>query len=148
MIKPTKIRPRFTDVITTAHKWTKEDFPDGSIMTKGIGSIKETQTVIAVGPSVRDVNVGDLVLLDFTKFATRKFAENSIKNDIQGMNPVTGYSIPVYTLGDEETLYLDDRNIVHVIEEWEEIEPEVVAPTSAIIQDTPSIVSPSSGIII
>ena len=120
-IKIKKIKPPFTTVITTLNTYEEDLIVDGVVRVPK-GSLKRYQTVVAIGPNVRDVKVGDLVLLNVQNYAKQKYRNNSIKEDISEMEEEVVYDIPKMFIGD--TLYgkFQERDMDGVIEEYEEIE--------------------------
>lgn len=136
MIKVKKIKPMFTAIVTTMDKYEKPVMINGLIDTsREVGSIKEYQKVLAVGTSVTSIKVGDLVCVNPSRYAVRKFDENSIKNDIM-YNPVTTYNFNVIDIDGEKCLLLQDRDIDFIIEEYEEeqeIESSIIQPKNDII---------------
>lgn len=94
------------------------------------GSLKEYQTVLAVGTSVRDIKVGDVVCIDPTRYMMTKHEDKSLKNNIIGDNIVTGYKFNTIKLDDKECLMLFDQDISFIVEESEDVEtgPQIVAP--------------------
>ena len=122
MLKIKKIKPMFTAVITTMDKYDKDVTVGGIIdTTRQQGSIKEYQKVIAVGGSVREIKVGDLVCINPSRFAVRKHKEGSLKDGIVTDNPVTEYKFDVIELDNKRCLLLQDRDIEFIIEESEEV---------------------------
>lgn len=121
-----KIKPMNNCIITTKEVY-KDDIKTGSIVTKASGSMKEYQKVIAVGPLVRNINVGDVVMINPSRYAVRKYnekpMENSIKNDME-LNPVVGYRFNTIVLDNVEHLVLYDQDVSYVIEDYEEIADE------------------------
>lgn len=131
MIRIKKLKPMFNSIITTMTKYDKDVATNGIIDNKRQeGALKEYQTVLAVGTSVRDIKVGDVVMINPRNYAVRKYKENSIKNDIE-MNPVISYNFNIVELDDEDCLLLQDRDIDYIIEEYEKIETK---KSSVIIQ--------------
>ena len=65
MLKIKKIRPMFTSLITTMDKY-EQDVKIGGLIdtTRQQGGLKEYQKVLAVGNSVRDIKVGDVVCVN------------------------------------------------------------------------------------
>ena len=56
-------------LVTTKNEYTEEDIKkEGLISAKVVGSLKEYQTVVAVGPVVRGIKVGDLVCIDPSRY--------------------------------------------------------------------------------
>lgn len=121
-----KIKPMNNVLITTKDIY-KDDIKTGSIVTKASGTMKEYQKVIAIGPMVRNISVGDIVMINPSRYAVRKYnekpMENSIKNDME-LNPVVGYRFNTIMLDNVEHLVLYDQDISYVIEDYEEISDE------------------------
>lgn len=140
MIKVKKIKPMFTALITTMELYEQDALTSGGIIdaAKQKGTIKEYQKVLAVGGSVRDIKVGDLVCIDATRFAVKKHKDDSIKVDIEGSNPVLEYRFDIVEMDGQRCLLLQDRDIQFIIEEYEEIpEPKtsslITPPTDLIV---------------
>ena len=87
MINIKKIRPVFNCILTTMDTYTEDELKVGGIIdsSKIQMSIKEYQTVLAVGSTARAVKVGDIVKINPERYKVRKYREDSIKNDI---NPI------------------------------------------------------------
>ena len=135
-----KIKPLFTSVVTTMDKY-EDDVMTSGLVTKTAGTMKEYQTVMAVGSSVRDIKVGDIVCINPSRYAVKKYEDNSIKGDVISTNPVISYKFPIIEIDKEEYLLLQDRDIDFVIEEWEE-EEETRSDSPGIITDVkPPILS-------
>lgn len=139
MIKVKKIRPMFTALITSMDCYDTDTVTGGGILdpTKKKGTIKEYQKVVAVGPQVRDIKVGDLVCIDATRFAVRKHKDNSLKTDIEGSNPVLEYRFDIVEMDDKPHLLLQDRDIQFIIEEYDIIEDK--KPVTSNIVQLPTI---------
>lgn len=123
----------FTSLITTMDKY-KQDMMLGSGLidtSKREGSLKEYQKVLAVGSSVRDIKVGDLVWINPTRFGVKKHREGSLKDGIVTDNPIITYNFDVVEMDGEQCLLLQDRDIEFVIEEFEEVPDQI---SSSIIQ--------------
>lgn len=122
MLKVRKIRPMFTSLITTMDKYEKDVKIGGLIDTaRQQGGLKEYQKVLAVGSSVRDIKVGDIVCVNPARFAVRKHQAGSLKDGVVTDNPVTTYNFDVVEMDGKQCLLLQDRDIDFIIEEWEEI---------------------------
>lgn len=125
-----KIKPLFTAIITTMEKY-EEDVRTASGLidtTKQQGGLKEYQTVLAVGDSVRTIKVGDLVCVNPTRFAVKKHQAGSLKDGIVTDNPVVTYNFDVVEMDGKQCLLLQDRDIDFVIEEYEEV-PDPIPST-------------------
>lgn len=139
MIKIKKLKPMFTSLITTMDMYEHDNVTAGGIIEsqKQKGTIKEYQKVLAVGGSVRDIKVGDLVCIDATRYAVKKHQDNSIKVDIEGSNPVLEYRFDIVEMDGKKCLLLQDRDIQFIVEEYEEIpepkESKLIHPSSDLI---------------
>ena len=119
MLHIKKIKPLFTSIVTTGDKFEK-DFTQGTIIIARKGDMKLWQKVIAVGSSVRDIKVGDTVMINAEHYAVRKYDKNSVQNDLDN-NPVLTYQFNWVTIDDkdgepQECLLLNDRDILYVFE--------------------------------
>lgn len=137
MLKIKKIRPMFTALITSMDKYEQDVTTGGLInVTKMQGGLKEYQTVLAVGDSVRGIKVGDLVCVNPTRFAVKKHKEGSLKDGVITDNPVTTYNFDVVEMDGKQCLLLQDRDIDFIIEDWEELsdtENSINIPSKEII---------------
>jgi co-chaperonin GroES (HSP10) len=134
------IKPMFNNLVTTADKYEEDSMVHGSIIdaSKQQGTLKEYQTVVAVGSSVRDVKVGDVVSINPSRFAVKKYDKDSIKQDIAGGNPIVGYNFDFVQMDGKDYLLLQDRDIEFVITDYEEVEEEPQG--SLIAVDKPAII--------
>lgn len=136
MLHIKKIKPLFTSIITTGDKF-KENMTEGGIIVANKGDLKLWQTVIAVGDSVRSINVGDKVMINAANYAVKKYDKNSIQNDLDN-NPTLTYQFNWVTMDDEHGnpqnyLLLNDRDILYTFEGEEE-------PDNIILQDKPKLI--------
>lgn len=123
MLKIKKLKPMFTHLITTMSKYEDDIITNGIIDTnRQKGSVKEYQKVIAVGSLVRDIKVGDLVIINPKDYRVLKHEKGSMKDGVITDNPVVGYNIPTVEINGETFMYLNDRDIEYVIEDYEEVE--------------------------
>ena len=120
MLKIKSIKPMFDSLVTTMNKYEDDGFKNG-VIVKQAGSLKEYQTVIAVGPAVRNIEVGDKVMINPSRYAKMKHNEGSLKNGIVADNPIIGYEFRTVTINDEECLYLQSQDIMYSFE-GEEVE--------------------------
>lgn len=119
MLHVTKIKPLFDHLLITADRFDKDMVHNGVIVA-GKGDLKLWQTVVAVGSVVRDIKVGDKVMINPNDFAVKKYNKNSVQNDLDN-NPVLTYNFPFETVDDEkgnpkDYLYISDRNVKYVFE--------------------------------
>ena len=124
-------------LVTTKDEYTEDDVKKGGLMIKTVGSLKEYQKVVAVGPMVRGIQVGDLVCINPKRYAKYKHNPGSLKDGVISDNPVVSYNFNVIELNHISHLLLTDQDIDFVIEEWnDEKEPEksnIIIPESKII---------------
>lgn len=128
MLKIKKIKPMLSSVVTTGERYTEDMYENGIIVAKK-GDLKTYQKVIAIGSMVRDINVGDQVMVNVLNYAVRKYDPNSIKNDFD-MNKIIEYRFNWIKLDDEkgnsqDCLLLTDRDILFVFE-GEEVQGKFV----------------------
>lgn len=123
MIKIKKIKPMFNSLITTMDKYEHDMTTKGGLIdtTKQEGTLKEYQKVVAVGDSVRNIKVGDLVCINPIRYARKKHQEGSLKDGIITDNPVVDYNFNVVDLDDIPHLLLQDCDISFIIEDFEDI---------------------------
>lgn len=117
MLKITKVKPMFNTVITTANKY-EEDYRTGGLIdpSKSKGSLKEYQTVVAVGSMVKGIEVGDKVMIDPTRYAVMKHKAGSLKDGVIEDNPVVGYNFKTVYINGTLHLMLVDADIKYVFE--------------------------------
>ena len=130
MLKVKKIKPMFTALITTMNKYEHDVVTEGGLIdtTKQQGGLKEYQTVLAVGDSVRNIKVGDLVCINPTRYAVKQHREGTLKDGIVTDNPVIKYNFDVVEMDGQQCLLLQDRDIDFVVEEWEEVPDPTPSP--------------------
>lgn len=131
MLHVTKIKPLFDHLLITADRFEKDMVHSGVILAKK-GDLKLWQTVVAVGSVVRDIKVGDKVMINPNDFAVKKYNKNSVQNDLDN-NPVLTYNFPFETVDDEkgnpkDYLYISDRNVKYVFEGMEKDESLLILP--------------------
>lgn len=120
-----KVRPLFTGVITTAKKYVGMQTADkgGLILDtrKMDGSLNTYQTVLSVGTMVHDLKEGDIVKVNFKRYAKSRHTPGAIDEaeNKQFDNMSITYEIPMIIINDEECLFLQNNDIEYVIEEYE-----------------------------
>ncbi len=129
----------FNSLITTMDKYDEDVKVGGLIDSKKTkGSLKEYQKVLAIGTTVRDIKVGDLVCINPTRFGVKKHREGSLKDGIITDNPIITYNFDVVEMDNNQCLLLQDRDIDFIIEDWEEV-PDP-STSSLIMPDKKSII--------
>lgn len=137
MLKVKSIKPLFTGVLTTANKYKTTSTKNGIIVSakQTEGHIKEYQTVVKVGSSVREIKPGDIVLINPSRYLRKKFDENSIRDDFD-KNPTIEINIPTVVINDKEYFLIEDRDVAYIIDDCEEIpdtKPSIIMPKNTTI---------------
>lgn len=115
----------FNRIVTTMDTYEHDQYINGLIDTrKAKGSLKEYQTVIAVGTTVRDIKEGDVVCIDPTRYMVTKHRDKSLQGNIMGDDMTIGYKFNTIKLGDEECLMLFDQDISFIVEDSEDVEDQ------------------------
>lgn len=132
-----KVRPMFNQVITTMVKYGDDELNNGLIDYKKVQNpVKEYQTVVAVGPMVRNVQVGDLVIINPKRYSKMKHQEGSLKDGVIGDNMVISYNFNTLELDHVPHLLITDQDIDFVIEEYEEEyenQTDIIMPNTDIL---------------
>lgn len=124
-MKINKIKPLFNRILVTADKYEDDIIENGIIRTTK-GTLKEYQKVLAVGSAVRDIKVGDLVLINPIRYAIKKHREGSLKDGVITDNPVVSYNFNLVEVGDKINILLYDSDIDYIIEDYEEDKPSMI----------------------
>lgn len=125
-----KIRPMFNALVTTFDVYEDPEVVTGIISEEEkAGQPKPYQTVVAVGNAVTNISVGDVVAIDFSKYARTKHKDGSLKDGVIQDNPVVSYAFNTIQLEDKEHLFLHTNDILFVIEDAEEVEETTVIST-------------------
>lgn len=120
----------FTSIVTTGERFT-HDLKEGALIIANKGDLKMWQTVLAVGTSVRDIKVGDKVMLNMENYAVKKYSKNSLQNDINN-NKTISYNFNWVTIDDkndrpQECMIFNDRDVLYVFE-GEEDDNTIITP--------------------
>ena len=122
-MKLKKIRPVFNRILVTANKYTEDQtLGDTTLIdtSKREGALLEYQKVVAIGDTVRNVKVGDIVCIDPTRYAQRKHREGSLKDGVISDNPITVYNFEMVELDGVPYIMLFDSDVVYIVEDFEE----------------------------
>ena len=127
----------FNRILTTCDLYTEDLMTDGIIdSTKVEGAIKEYQTVIACGPTVKCVKPGDVVVINPTRYQVMKHKEGTLNDGVIQDNAVLSYNFPIMVVNDAPCLYIYDSDIEFAIKEF-----EMVNEAAEIVEETaPEIV--------
>lgn len=138
MLKIKKIKPLFNKIVTTCDVYQMGK-STGGIIIKTDGTIKEYQRVEAVGSTVRDIKVGDIVMINPKRYLVAKHNDkpDSVKN-VNGDEVTFGVDFPILEYGGKKHLLIYDQDIDYIID-GEEVEDE---------QTKSSLILPSNKIIV
>ena len=116
--------PLFNKLLVTANKEQVSKTNSGIYTPFGYskGAIKDRQTVLKVGTTVRDIKDGDEVLINWAQYSQLKHKPGSIQDDVMPDNPIVNIIYPYFKLDDgTECLLIDDRDVVVKYTKDEEI---------------------------
>jgi co-chaperonin GroES (HSP10) len=131
-----KVKPLYNSIITTMDVYTDDITVNGIIdTTKQAGSLKEYQKVLAVGSFVKDIKVGDIVCINPTRYAIKKHEPGSLKDGVITDNPVIKYNFNTINIDGKDCLFLQDRDIDFIVEEFVEEEHKIIPVKPNIITD-------------
>ena len=121
-----KIQPMYTKILTTMCKYEEDEMTAGGLIdsTKTQGTLKEYQTVVSVGNSVRNVKVGDLVCVNPERYAVKKHEAGSLKDGVITDNPVIKYNFNIMELEGVPHLLLDENDVSFIITDYEEVKEQ------------------------
>jgi len=134
MLKIKRAHPMFTGILVTMDKYEKDELVNGMLNKNTMkGNIKLYQKVFEVGPFVKTMKPGDIVMLNLARYAHLKYEQNSIKSDIMEQK-IVRYDIPTEVIDGVEYMLLQENDVVLVIDEYEEVEDsDIVVVTPEII---------------
>ena len=124
MLKINSIKPLFNKIVTTCNVYTS-DKTQGGIILKTNGTIKEYQRVEAIGSTVRDIKVGDLVLINPKRYIVpqhREKKDESLKGIISD-ELTMDVDFPMVEYGGKKHLLIYDQDIDYIIN-GEEVKDE------------------------
>ena len=137
MLKINKIKPMFNKIVTTCDVYQMGK-STGGIIIKTDGTIKEYQRVEAVGSTVRDIKVGDIVMINPKRYLVAKHNDkpDSVKN-VNGDEVTFSVDFPILEYGGKKHLLIYDQDIDYIID-GEEVEDEqtkssLILPNNKII---------------
>jgi hypothetical protein len=120
-----KIRPMFTGVITTAYTFSEDQRTSAGLYTGGKrkGDLNPYQWVVSVGNTVTGLKEGDIVYINFKRYAKAQHIPGSINDDnIQKDNMSITYEIPFIEVDGKTYLRLQNSDIEFVVEDYDGID--------------------------
>lgn len=125
MIKIKKIRLRFDSIMTTADMYDSDETVNGVTLPLK-DTIKEVQEVLAVGPKVNDIKVGDKVRLDLTRYKrtiheqVQKSREERFSEFDTTDKTTLVCDIPNELIDDKTVFLLNERDVAYIVEEYDD----------------------------
>ena len=145
MLKVTKIKPCANYVVTTMEVYSEEEVRLGKLFdTSKLNAVKEYQKVLAIGPLVRDVKVGDIVRINPSRYIQILHKAGSLKGiDKKTVTDEMHSAVDI----PRETLYTKDKDGIETsqtvliifesdimfIAEGEDFKPTLIAQPANII---------------
>lgn len=122
-IKQINLTPIGSTLVTTAYLMNTKD-SSGIIRGEAKPTFLSVQQVLAVGPRVEDVKVGDWVYIDMQRFVKHVKTKSQVKVGIGGQDMVREEFIPPAFIapGDDEAYFkITDREIEGVINDYNKL---------------------------
>lgn len=125
--------------MTTADMYDKDETVNGvTIPLKD--SVKEVQEVLAVGPKVNDIKVGDKVRLDLTRYKrtlheqVQKSREERFSEFDTTDKTTIVCDIPNELIDGKTVFLLNERDVAYIVEEYDDkAEPDIILAKPRII---------------
>lgn len=119
-MKILEIKPLLNHVVTTADVYEESENLLLGDDTQMAGAIKEFQRVVAVGPNVKNVEVGDMVAINPSAYARPSHRSDDSVAGFMGKDEVQMFiQFPVLDINDTPHLFIYDRDIDYVVTKWE-----------------------------
>lgn len=120
-----RIRPLTNQVLTTANKYSDTELKQNGLILdikKSEGNYKLYQKVIAVGPMVRNVKVGDWIMINPIPFIRVEHPEDedSLRGVTKVRNTYNKMEFPIIEINSKEYMLLHENNAEYVLEDFEE----------------------------
>ena len=114
----------FNQVLVTEELYGYDDKDEAGIIIASKGDIKPYQTVVAVGDDVKKVKPGDVVAINFYKYAEFKEDPNSLK--AMGGNRMVSLHLNEVELVDENDevvrcFIIDERDVKYILVDFDEV---------------------------
>lgn len=128
---PRKIKPTVNHIVTTMDRYEDDDEKLIVDIKESLGVVKDIQKVIAVGPLVRDIKVGDYVRICPDRYIKVK---HSLAEELNDKEMQVSINFPIVDLEDGRYLFLYESDVDYVIEEFA---PE---KTEKLLYEAPTII--------
>lgn len=128
---PRKIKPTVNHIVTTMDRYEDDDEKLIVDIKESLGVVKDIQKVVAVGPLVRDIKVGDYVRICPDRYIKVK---HSLAEELNDKEMQVSINFPIVDLEDGRYLFLYESDVDYVIEEFA---PE---KTEKLLYEAPTII--------
>ena len=119
---PRKIKPMTNHIVTTMDRFESNENKLILDIKEAEGVVKDIQQVLAIGPLVRDVKVGDYVRINPDRYIRVK---HNLRDDLNNENEMeVKINFPVVDLESGRFLFLTEGDVDYVIEEFAEEKDE------------------------
>lgn len=112
---PRKIKPTVNHIVTTMDRYEDDDKKLIVDIKEILGVVKDIQKVVAVGPLVRDIKVGDYVRICPDRYIKVK---HSLAEELNDKEMQVSINFPIVDLEDGRYLFLYESDVDYVIEEF------------------------------
>lgn len=125
MLKLRKIKPIGSQVLVTKSLYGWDDKNEVGLILNKKGSIKTYQEVISIGDNVTFVKPGDIVEINYYRFAEFEKSMNSVQS-IEGSNTAVNLRLDEVEMegvdGEPVTCFLiDQRDVKYILEDYDEV---------------------------
>lgn len=122
-----KVKPLFTGIVTTAKKYVGSVTTSGGLLldtTRMDGTLNPYQWVISVGDMCKDIHEGDIVKINFKRYAKAKHLPGAIDaaQNLQSDNMSVTYEIPMININGEECLFLQSNDVEYIVVDYDGID--------------------------
>ena len=118
-----KAIPMHSALIVTSDRYTEDESTHNGILdTTKLNQVKDIQTVVSPSEMVaaRGIKEGDVLLIDFKKYAKYKQKKNSVKETMdEHYDNILSFEIPTILLDGREHLLIDMNDIALKVSDYE-----------------------------
>lgn len=125
-LKLKEIKPLNNQILTTADTYKEAELSEAGIyvdIRKVEHAYKFHQKVLAVGPAVRQLKVGDIIMINPTRYIVPEHPEDedSLRGIVHVRNTHTKIAFPILEIDNTERMLLNDNDAEFVIVDYEEV---------------------------
>jgi len=125
MLRIRKVKPTFHQILVTKDVYGYDVKNEAGIVVAVKGDIKDYQTVVAVADGVESVKPGDVVVVNYYRYAKFKEDPNSVKA-LNRENPVVELHLDEVDIDDKDgfpktCFFIDERDVKYILEDFDEV---------------------------